>query len=738
MDKKYIISFIIFLFFFFKNVYSEKIDQIEIFADKFTHDKNNKRIYAIGNVEVIDDNFKILSNEIIYNNDKKVISAKKNIRILTQEGNIIRTQDFVSDNKLENAKSGKSYFYIPQINEDIFEIKYIPENDRDKDLKTSKRYSRFASLEYERRNRTWEVFRSAVFSACEICFDKKKNQFDEPFIQLKANKITHDRENGIVEYKDAYFELSGQPFFYLPYFSHPSPEVKRKSGFLTPSYFRNVYLGDTFVLPYYYVIDDHQDITLKPRFHTNRNPLFFIQHRKNFLNGEIKNEISNTYTKSGNHEELLGHIESYGKFNFKNNLDLKYQIHRTTDRHYLQAYKLNYEDILESNLSIEKFNRNNYYSMNAYSFQDLRSFVNNKETPTILPRINLSLNSELKYNSFNNSSDFEILSLTREKGATMQKLFLSHSTKFPFLSSDGSIYEIGGHLNTGIYKINNYDNPLSGVFEEDYYKYRFFPQLTFQYSKPLYKNTKKSKQIFEPKVLFVGAPNTGNDLNIPNEDSRNFDLDFPDLFNKNRLSGTDRFDSGSRVDYGLNYININKKKESLTSISLGQSYRLRKDVFGSLNSGSNNYFSNFLGVIKVNPTDLINISSNFSIVPRNGSLSYAISNISFGSHDTRFNINHLLVSRTDGIESTTFDRRNQISSGFSTKIDRNWKFSASTNFNLKNEIKFQNWNTKILYVNECFGFSLNWTRQYTYIPEDPTANYFELKFTFKEIMEGDL
>ena len=499
-----------------------------------------------------------------------------------------------------------------------------------------------------------------------------------------------------------------------------------------------MYLGDTFVLPYYYVIDDHQDITLKPRIHTNRNPLFFIQHRKNFFNGEIKNEISNTYTKSGNHEELLGHIESYGKFSFKNNLDLKYQVHRTTDRHFLQAYKLNYEDILESNLSIEKFNRNNYYSMDAYSFQDLRSFVNNKETPTILPRINFSLNSELKHNSVNNSSDFEILSLTREKGATMQKLFLSHSTKFPFLSSDGSVYEIGGHFNTGIYKINNYDNPLSGVFEEDYYRYRFFPQLTFQYSKPLYKDTKKSKQIFEPKVLFVGAPNTGNDLNIPNEDSRNFDLDFPDLFNKNRLSGTDRFDSGSRVDYGLNYININKKKESLTSISLGQSYRLRKDVFGSLNSGSNNYFSNFLGVIKVNPTDLINISSNFSIVPRNGSLSYAISNISFGSYDTRFNINHLLVSRTDGIEATTFDRRNQISSGFSSKIDRNWKFSASTNFNLKNEIKFQNWNTKILYVNECFGFSLNWTRQYTYIPEDPTANYFELKFTFKEIMEGDL
>ncbi len=737
MGKKYSKSFIIFLFiFFFQNVGSETVDQIEIIAKKFTHDKNNKRIYAVGNVEVIDEKFKILSNELIYNTENKIISAKKNIRILTQDGNIIRTDGLVSDNKLKNAKSGKSYFYIPENNS--FEIKHIPENERDTDLKKLTRYSRFASMEYERRGGTWEAFRNAVFSACEVCFNKQKQRYNEPIIQLKATKIIHDKEKEIVEYKNAYFEFSGQPFFYLPYFSHPSPTVKRKSGFLTPSYFRNVYLGDTFVIPYYYVIDDHHDITLKPRFHTHRNPLLFIQHRKNFFNGEIKNELSNTYSKTGNHQELLGHIESYGKFELKNNTNLRYQIYRTTDRHFLHAYKLNYEDVLESKINIEKFNNNNYYSFSSYNFQDLRPLVNNKETPVIFPRVNINLNSDFKYNSFNNSSDIEVLNLQREDGVKMQKLFFSHTLKYPLLSKEGSIYEIGAHLNTGIYKINNYDNPISGIFKEDYYKYKFFPQVTFQFSKPLYKQTRKSKQILEPKLLLVGAPNTGNDLHIPNEDSRNFDLDFPDLFNKNRLSGTDRLDSGSRVDYGLNYINVNIKKNSLTSISLGQSYRLKKDVFGSSNSGSNNYFSNFLGEIKVNPTDLINISSNFSLIPKNGALSYAISSIALGSLDTRFSINHLIIAKTDGLESTLFPKRNQISSGFSTKINRNWKFSASTNFNLKKEIKFQSWNTKVLYVNECFGFSFNWSRHYTYIPEDPTANYFELKFTLKEIMESDL
>ena len=47
---------------------------------------------------------------------------------------------------------------------------------------------------------------------------------------------------------------------------------------------------------------------------------------------------------------------------------------------------------------------------------------------------------------------------------------------------------------------------------------------------------------------------------IPDEsDINNFDFDFVDLFNVNRLSGNDRFDSSTRIDYGLSFL---KKKLS--------------------------------------------------------------------------------------------------------------------------------------------------------------------------------
>ena len=97
----------------------------------------------------------------------------------------------------------------------------------------------------------WETFRGAVFSACDICFDKKKNKFMDPLIQLKSKKIVHDINKQTFRYYDVFLELSGKKIFYLPYFSHASPAVRRKSGFLAPSFEQNSFLGNSFQIPYY-------------------------------------------------------------------------------------------------------------------------------------------------------------------------------------------------------------------------------------------------------------------------------------------------------------------------------------------------------------------------------------------------------------------------------------------------------------------------------------------------------
>ena len=124
--------------------------------------------------------------------------------------------------------------------------------------------------------------------------NEKKKKYDPPLIQLKAKKIIHDKKKLNVKYYDAFLDVAGKSILYLPYFSHPSPLVKRKKGFLPPSFAQTHYFGLATNIPYYYPLSEYSDVTVTPKFSQKKNPAFLIQHRKNFKNGEMKNEFSGT------------------------------------------------------------------------------------------------------------------------------------------------------------------------------------------------------------------------------------------------------------------------------------------------------------------------------------------------------------------------------------------------------------------------------------------------------------
>ena len=363
-------------------------DKIEINADQFTYDKDNTRIYATGNVEIFDTEFKLFAEKVFLNNSSKVISARENVRIFNNDGTVLTADKVIADQNLNNALIENNYLFIPG-----------------KKFKEEENFLRIAAKKLERRNKTWEQMEFGKFTACKLCYNERKKKYDEPLIQLKAKKIIHDKKNLNVKYYDAFLDFKGTSIFYLPYFSHPSPLVKRKSGFLAPNFFQTHYFGLGSDIPYYYPINDHHDLTIIPKFPQKKNPALFIEHRKNFFNGEIKNEFSGTIENQEVNElkedKKRGHIKSIGSFDLSSNTYLDFQIHRTTDRNYLNTYKYNYRDTLESNIKIESLRSNNFYSFQSYSFQDLRKEFDRRETPKILPRISVDLNSDGQNNNFN-------------------------------------------------------------------------------------------------------------------------------------------------------------------------------------------------------------------------------------------------------------------------------------------------------------------------------------------------
>ena len=62
-----------------------------------------------------------------------------------------------------------------------------------------------------------------------------------------------------MRYYGAQFEFFGAPIAYLPYFQSPDPTVKRKSGFLPPTFKSSNKLGYGLRVPYFFAISDDKD-----------------------------------------------------------------------------------------------------------------------------------------------------------------------------------------------------------------------------------------------------------------------------------------------------------------------------------------------------------------------------------------------------------------------------------------------------------------------------------------------
>ena len=166
-----------------------------------------------------------------------------------------------------------------------------------------------------------------------VIFVKKRGQINLKvhLFKLKQKKIIHDKKEQTVRFYDSYLDVKGKSIFYLPYFSVASPLVKRKAGFIAPSYKQNYYFGFSADIPYYIPISDYQDLTIQPKFSQKKNPAVYIEHRKNFRNGEIVTDFSGTIenqevniTKT---DKKRGHLRSHSKFDINENtyLDLKLQ-----------------------------------------------------------------------------------------------------------------------------------------------------------------------------------------------------------------------------------------------------------------------------------------------------------------------------------------------------------------------------------------------------------------------------
>ncbi len=710
---------------------------LEIVAKNFEYQKDIDILYAeFGYALVNSKQLRIKFDEIKYDQKKSIIIAKKNVKINEIKKNILIETDSISFNVKDNIISSSSnskfkdnfnnsitttnFNYnlkegdlrvenaeLKDFNNNIFLIKKAYLNTTSnkllgKDISINLNNENF-NIDNEPRLKGRSLtskgnlteISKGVFTTCKI-------RDGCPPWEISAEKIQHDSEKRIINYKNAWLKIYDVPVMYFPKFFHPDPTVKRRSGFLVPTIKNTANSNNYLSIPYFSAISLNKDITFTPRFYTDDK--FLLQSEYRQVNKDSKH-ISDFSFFSQNSKSSKNHFfYDYRKnLNFsyfeESNLDIK--IEKTSNDTYLKSNKLissliNDYNVLKNNLRL------NLYSDDLSIKSEFTIYENLDKNSSdryefILPRFDISkkfknqtrLEGNFTFNSNNLIRNYET------------NIFEKYNINNLIFNSDPLISKKGFNNNYNfVIKNVNSDTQNSSSFKEDE---NFYLSGLFQFnsSLPLIKEINAYKKILKPKISLKISPENTKDLSSDNDHR----IDVNNIFNLDRLSVSDTVEGGLSLAYGSDYtIFDNVKNREVFSLKLANNLRLNENKDLPQNNQLGEKTSNFFSEISYSPSRFLTTKYNLST--KNN-----LTDINYESFKATISLNNFV---------TTFDYLNENNSSnensyllnttrFALNKKNNLIFSTREN---KSSNLTEYYNLIYQYKIDCLAASIEYNKDY--------------------------
>ncbi len=685
---------------------SKEDEESEIYfsADEMINDDKMQTVTAIGNVNIIKNDTTVIADKVIYDQKDDIVTAVGNVIMVEKDGNVIfsdyvRLTDKMSKGSMDNVK-------VVMANE-----------------------NRIAAKRFERVEEDNKIMNNVVYTPCNVCQNK------DPLWQLKAQKVTHYAKEQNVVYNNAFLEVLGVPVLYTPYFSHPDPTVKRRSGFLPPGILSTKYLGSSLKTNYFWAISDHEDLTISPTFTSDRGILWGANYNKYFENGELF--ASGTYIngpretkpdyeepKYDSDDKNRGNLFLKSRYEINDywvsNADIKY----VSDRYYLKDISAPEKDYtwLTSTVNAQGFDNRNYASIEAYYYKLITYYdlPRATEKPFVLPLFDYeNYGPSNKYGAYTKTT-FNFASVIRDEEASSQRLTMINSWNLPYTSPYGEKYKLSASVKSDLYYIDHYTNTDDETFTGTVA--RVFPQVGLEWRLPFIRATESSRQILEPVVVAVAAPNGGNkDDKIPNEDSQDIELDDTNILSLDRYAGYDRNDTGSRVSYGLNWSSYGDTFGH-TSAFIAQSYRFKKDEGFGKNLNQDSYFSDYVGRMNAKPNEYLDLNYRFSLDKNTLDFTYSELSATFGPEMLKTYVSYIYLQSNPNSIIQGYNERKELYTSIKMKLTRDWSASIYNRQDLANIDRSLEHGGSITYDNECLRFIFD-IRRYNYASSDYNGDF---------------
>ena len=684
-------------------------------ANELIFNQDTGIVTAVGAVQVDYDGFKLVARRLEYHQRTGRLKAFGDIELVEPDGNRIYAQELdVTDD------FGDGFINALRIER--------PDN------------TRLVADSAQRVDSERTMLNNGVYTACEIC---EKDPSKPPLWQVKAKRVTHNGNTKTLYLEGAHFEFFGKPIAFLPNMTVPDHTVKRKSGFLIPSFGYTQELGAKVAVPYYFALNPHYDLTVTVTGYTQQGFLGEAEFRQRFHNGEHVLKVAGIHQNDPGQftpntvdatSTDRGMIASRAKFQINPRWAFGWQAMAQSDSSFSNTYSIGgYSAVTQiSDVYLTGLDGRNFFDLRGYYF-DVQSTIvgdlSEEQQPIVHPSLDYSYTFEEPVVGGELSFDANVLSLTRRESEVTDG-----GTKFPGIEGTNTrltgevlwqktlITEVGLVLTPiaaarGDANFLQVEEPLAytGPFTDDKSPTRGLLTAGLEARYPIQVTTDTTSHIIEP----IGQIFARNDEQLagglPNEDAQSFAFDSSTLFERDKFSGYDRMEGGTRANLGVRYTGTLTDGTSLRGV-FGQSYQIAglnsfatDDLVNvGMESGLETTQSDYVGGLGLDLPSGLSLTAEGRFDEENFELQRSDLGVTYTSHRFSTTFAHTTVQPQPGYGSP--DNRNELKGAATIRFAEYWRAFGGLSYDIKNDFVADN-TIGFGYEDECFAFALAYTQE---------------------------
>tara|TARA_R110000751_G_scaffold271365_6_gene371567 strand:+ start:61574 stop:63913 length:2340 start_codon:yes stop_codon:yes gene_type:complete len=683
-------------------------------ANQITFNQDSETVVAEGAVQVDYDGYQLVARRLEYHQRSGRLKAYGDIEMVEPDGNRIYAQELdITD---DFADGFVNSLRIER-----------PDN------------TRIVADSAQRLDAESTTLTNGVYTACDIC---EENPEKPPLWQIKARRVTQNGKTQTIRLEGAHFELFGKSIAYLPYLVVPDHTVKRKSGFLLPSFGYTKEIGAKVKIPYYFALNPHYDLTVSMSGLSRQGFLAEAEFRQQFSNGSHTLRVAGIHQLSPGaftagtvdaNETTRGLIASQAEFTINPIWTFGWDLILQSDNSFANTYSITgYDAVTQvSTAYLEGLTGRNYFDLRAYYFDvqsTLESSIAEEQQPIVHPSLDYGYTFEKPVAGGELNLNFNVLSLTRRKAESdivndryagikgsnsrltgeieWQRTFITEAglALTPLFAARGDVNLLDITAPVG------YTGPLTS--DSTVGRGMLTAGLEARY--PIQMTTDNSSHIFEP----IGQIYARNDEQmaggLPNEDAQSFVFDASTLFERDKFSGYDRIEGGTRANLGVRYTGTFNNGVSLRGV-FGQSFQIAglnsystPDLVNvGSNSGLETTRSDYVGSVGVDLPSGFSLTAAARLDKSTYDLERSDIGTSYISDAFSTSLAHTMVQPQPGYGSST--SRHEIKGAASFRLAENWRAFGSASYDIENRLMSDN-SFGFGYDDECIAISLSYSQ----------------------------